>query len=225
MARFGVGRALPNGTPVRSLLALAVPAAPFLIAAAVGSAQPAAADAGVQPCGKERWAVKTLTDGSDAAKVDLTHPETMITVEDLRRLSRPKSWGIKSPRLSPVETTTYRVKALLMSMTREDDSDIHLVIADPRIGGSMIAEFPAEACTAGASSEGRLLMKQARDAIATACDGEPPKKKFVTLTGQATIAGVGFFDPVHRQGGVAPYGIELHPVVAFESSTCKRVKP
>jgi len=209
--------------PARALLALVAPAAPFAIAAAVGTTQAPASAAGVQRCGQERWAVKTLTDAPDAANVDLAHAKS-TKVEALRRLKGPKPWSKKLLRLSPVETTTYRVPALLMSMKREGDSDIHLVIADPEVGGSMIAEFPAAACTTGASSEARGLMKQARDAIVSACAGEP-SAKFVTLTGSATITGVGFFDKVHRQGGVAPNGVELHPVIAFESSDCKRIKP
>jgi hypothetical protein len=40
------------------------------------------------------------------------------------------------------------------------------------------------------------------------------------LTGTATITGVAFFDVIHGQCGVAPNGIELHPVVKF-SGTCK----
>ena len=31
----------------------------------------------------------------------------------------------------------------------------------------------------------------------------------------ATITGVGFFDVLHGQTGVAPNGIELHPVIGF----------
>ena len=37
------------------------------------------------------------------------------------------------------------------------------------------------------------------------------------------ITGVGFFDYIHGQRGVAPNGIELHPVVAFSASSCGAV--
>lgn len=109
-----------------------------------------------------------------------------------------------------------------MSMKREDDADIHLVIADPRIGGSMIVEFPSSTCNQGATPEARTLMRDARKAFTTACGGEPGTN-FVTLAGKATLIGVGFFDAIHRQGGVAPNGIELHPVLGVEAATCKRV--
>jgi hypothetical protein len=35
------------------------------------------------------------------------------------------------------------------------------------------------------------------------------------------IAGVGFFDETHGPRGVAPKGIELHPVLVFTSSNCR----
>jgi hypothetical protein len=41
------------------------------------------------------------------------------------------------------------------------------------------------------------------------------------LKGTATVTGVGFFDIIHGQTGVAPNGIELHPVLRFSNSTCQ----
>lgn len=204
------------GIATRTLVALLAPGAPFLVAATVGHSQPSLAAA----CGKERWSVKTLTDPA-AGSVDLMHPSTKMSIERLRRLTKPAELKSTTPRLAPVETHSYRVKALLMSMIREDDSDIHLVIADPKVGGSMIAEFPAAACTSAASAQARTLMATARSAIAAACGGEPGKK-VVTLHGEATVTGVGFFDKLHGQGGLAPNGIELHSVIGFESTSCKR---
>ena len=110
-----------------------------------------------------------------------------------------------------------------MAMRREDDSDIHLVLADPKLGGSMIAEFPASSCTVGADAKERKAMDSARDDLAAACGGLPASTPR-TLTGTATLTGVGFFDPIHGQAGVAPNGIELHPVLSFSSANCKRVK-
>jgi hypothetical protein len=45
---------------------------------------------------------------------------------------------------------------------------------------------------------------------------------FHDLVGTATITGVAFFDKKHGQNGIAPNGIELHPVLAFESADCTR---
>ena len=103
-----------------------------------------------------------------------------------------------------------------------NDSDIHLVVADPKLGGSMIVEFPSDTCTAAAAPSLRAAMTQARTDLATACGGEAGSKP-VTLTGSATISGVGFFDVIHGQAGVAPNGIELHPALTFTSTNCQRV--
>jgi hypothetical protein len=48
---------------------------------------------------------------------------------------------------------------------------------------------------------------------------EPANKPFKTLTGNATISGVGFFDRPHATGH-APFGVELDPVLSFASTDC-----
>jgi hypothetical protein len=127
--------------------------------------------------------------------------------------------------MAPVETTVYKTEALLMSMRHEDDKDIHLVIADPKIGGSMIAEFPHASCTTDADPIRQAQMQTALESLSSACDGVPAlgSDNVVTLRGKATISGVGFFDLIHGQGGVATNGIELHPVLSFSASSCSRV--
>ena len=173
-------------------------------------------------CGSDRWLVKTLADPA-AAKVNFESVKPR-TVEDLRHLKVPANLKATSARRLGTERTVYSVKGLLMSMKREDDSDLHLVIADPKFGGSMIVEFPTAACVTPATPAAQAAMAQARADIAGACGGEPGAKT-VTLAGVATITGVGFFDRVHGQAGVAPNGIELHPALSFTSADCKRVKP
>ncbi len=115
--------------------------------------------------------------------------------------------------------TTYRVHALLKEAKIEADQDIHLVLADPTTGETMIAEFPASSCTAGTASAARTRMAAARAAFITAC-GTPSSTRFHQLSGAATVSGVGFFDRIHGQTGVAPNGIELHPVLRFTRATC-----
>jgi hypothetical protein len=79
--------------------------------------------------------------------------------------------------LRGVETTVYRVRVRLLAMKLEDDQDIHLVIADPATGGTMIAESPAPACTRGAAPAVRRMMARARASIIRAC-GIPPSRFF-----------------------------------------------
>ena len=44
--------------------------------------------------------------------------------------------------------------------------------------------------------------------------------RFTDLKGRATVTGVGCFDIPHGQTGIAPNGIELHPVLKFSPSSC-----
>jgi len=73
-----------------------------------------------------------------------------------------------------------------------------------------------------ARENGSALMDVARSNFIGVC-GLPPKGKFRTLHGLATITGVGFFDLNHGgkgQEGHAPHNRELHPVLGFTASSC-----
>jgi hypothetical protein len=160
--------------------------------------------------------VKTLTD-STAGQVDMRIRPVTITF--LRSLKPPVRLPA-STRIRPVETTRWQVRARLVAFKIEPDSDVHLVVADPASGGTMIVEFPAAGCVgAKASVRARQLMNNARAALIRAC-GTPNSERFTLLSGTAVINGVGFFDFKHGQRGVAPNAIELHPVLGFSSSNC-----
>ena len=181
----------------------------------------AAATAETPRCGVERWDVKTLSDAG-AGSVNFTPQPT--TVNALRALPAPVV-GDSTPRMAGVETTTYTVRAALVEMKLADDKDIHLVIADPADPShTMIAEFPDVGCAGAVNSAKKGQMQAARAALVSAC-GSASSSSFRILTGLATITGVGFFDQIHGQVGVAPNGIELHPVLHFESSDCRRATP
>jgi len=174
---------------------------------------PPAAQAAAR-CGLERQSVKTLTD-TRASRVSFD-PKT-ATVNQLRALSAP-GVGRDSPRL-PGEFSTYKLKVRLRSMKIEDDSDVHLVIADPtNAQHTMIVEFPNAGCVRKAGALSRRRMTRARSALLRAC-GPAHTSSFRLLRGSATITGVAFFDVIHGQRGVAPNGIELHPVLSFTASS------
>jgi hypothetical protein len=140
-------------------------------------------------------------------------------VKALRKKSRPDV-GTDSPRFPGVEETTFRVKAQLVGMVTEDDRDIHLVIASPnKRSASMIVEFPDVKCNGAKDSIKKDELRKARDKLTDACG--VATSSFTDLHGTATVNGVGFFDLLHGQTGVAPNGIELHPVLKFTSSNCQ----
>jgi hypothetical protein len=191
-----------NPSPGAAIASTSTSAAALLEEASTMSA------AGVR-CGKERWSVKTLTDG-DASSVNLTPIPSTITA--LGSVAAPAS-NADLPR-QPQEENTYTVKGTIVGYKLEDDNDIHLAIADTTPPfATMIAEFPNKSCDTGAVDEAQI--DQARQAFEAAFP--PATKHFQTPTGCVTVTGVFFFDRIHGQLGVAPNGAELHPVIGFQN--------
>src|SRR5439155_25029382 len=122
----------------------------------------------------------------------------------------------QSSRIAPTELTVFTLTAQVVEMKLEEDRDIHLVIAEPGdASATMITEFPdADECSGAVGSAHAQEMRTARAALIGAF-GQPSSSQFTNLTGTATLTGVGFFDFLHGQTGVAPDGIELHPVTRF----------
>lgn len=175
-------------------------------------------------CGVERWKIKTLGD-AEAANVYYSRPVEM-QIRTLRTLPAPARADLDAAtdrRFSPVETTKYRVHALLLEYKLETDSDYHLVIADPADRTlTMIAEIPSGDCVDSKMLAGQMtnlrtwLERQwgkpeiVGRMIHVAMGGAPP-----TAGQMVTIEGIGFFDFDHHQTGVAPNAIELHPVLSI----------
>jgi hypothetical protein len=159
-------------------------------------------------CGVERWSVKTGTD-PDAGLVDLNNavPTTIQALGALTPPLDPPGPPLNS-RIAPAETTVYVINALMTLYKKETDVDYHVVIQD-ETGHTMIVELPC-ACCVGPSSPFGAAIAAARakfDARFTATDN------FQTANVPVQVKGVGFFDFIHGQTGVAPNGIELHPVL------------
>ena len=96
----------------------------------------------------------------------------------------------------------------------EGDRDMHLVIADPaQPTRTMIVEVPSTTCDHVCSSGHVAQFRFARAAL-IAKFGTPTSSfhRFATPP-PITVTGVGFFDFLHGQTGVAPNGVELHPVL------------
>ena len=170
-----------------------------------------APDASTGSCGVERWAVKTGTD-ADRSLINL-NSTTNTTVAALTAVAAPSSLPSNN-RVAPTETTVYRVQATLTEFKMEADSDYHLVLADTS-GHTMIAEIPDPACVGSTSPLTSSVTKargefDAKYAVTTS---------FKTVNVPVTITGVGFFDFLHGQTGVAPNGIELHSVLDVQFGT------
>jgi hypothetical protein len=170
--------------------------------------------------------VKTLTDLSGetvAAKESMPN-----TVHGLASLDAPSELVLKGhaeDRLPP-ELKTYHVSALIVGAKIETDKDFHIVLADPELARrvppqqvTMIAEIPAGSCV----SLGRAKFFENLRTSFTAkfiAPGAGHLEKLATPA-PACVKGVGFFDFLHGQTGVAKNGIELHPVLAIEKGFCR----
>ena len=163
------------------------------------------------PCGQERWLVKTLMD-QDESKINFVPQST--TVAWLVSRSAPASLPQDS-RIAPIETQAYSVHANLVGFKLEKDHDIHIVISDlENPSETMIVEIPSKDCASVCASP-RLPDFEAARAVFDGRFGEP-HEQFHKVNATVDVTGVGFFDFLHNQTGVAVNGIELHPVLSIQ---------
>jgi len=157
-------------------------------------------------CGTERWAVKVGKD-NDAGKVSMAAKTTSI--DDLRKLRPPKNPNSRKFTRFKGEFKTYRIEGILTVIKGEKDEDYHLVIASrDNKKRTMIVESPSPGCAGGSKFLDQI--KEVRQTIDSKFGKVKRKKKPNT---NVTVTGVAFFDPLHGQEGVAPNGIELHPIL------------
>ncbi len=174
-----------------------------------------AAACGVR-CGTERWAVKTLTD-ADTGQIE--PGDAACSILALRQLHAPPRDSLPADgRVPPLETHLCSVSADLVGWKLElGDSDFHLVIADPSdSNATMIAEIPAAGCARVCASPWHAEFARARAAVIAALGRPSIKYRRLSKRRPVSIVGVGFYDFIHGQTGVAPNGVELHPVLYIE---------
>src|ERR1700682_2981078 len=156
-------------------------------------------------CGVERWSVKTGTD-ADKNLINLGS-STVNTIAAMRGWTAPSPIPANN-RVSPYETTQWVLNATLTQYKLESDSDYHLVLQDGS-GNTLIAEIPAPNCvgTGSVFASGIQNARNEFDAKYTATSS------FKTANVPVQVKGVGMFDFLHGQTGVAPNGIEIHAVL------------
>jgi hypothetical protein len=201
---------------LRALLALPLPALSQQPGASAPKRTATGAACGTH-CGTERWAIKTLTDSQSARVINST--PTQSSVGALVALPAPRKLP-QSARVAPTETQQFTVQAVLIGWKEESgpkgDRDFHLVLADPGDHGkTMIAEVPSPTCASACASAKVAAFAAARQVLMKEL-GPAPATAAVTLVNpprMVEVTGVGFFDFDHKQDGLAPNCIELHPVL------------
>jgi hypothetical protein len=161
-------------------------------------------------CGTERWAVKTGTD-RDASGVNTFFPQ-MSTIAGLSAIGAPPNPNSRaSSRFTPTELNSFTISGILTVIKKEKDEDYHLVVVDPNNSKlHMIVESPHPHCAVGS----RFLQQIAN--VRQTIDQQFGSFRRKAPNIQVTVTGVAFFDPIHGQEGVAPNGVELHPLLAIE---------
>jgi hypothetical protein len=159
----------------------------------------------------ERWSIKTGTD-SGAPSINLgTYISS--TIYNFYQSTRPSTIPSNS-RVAPRETNQYRLSGTLTKYKLETDSDYHLVIVDTS-GRTLVIEIPSPNCVGAGSPFGPGISNARRefDARFTATTS------FKTTSTPVTVKGIGFWDFLHGQTGMAPNGIEVHPVLDITFGT------
>jgi hypothetical protein len=155
-------------------------------------------------CGHERWDVKTLTD-PDASQVNLV-PQ-VATVADLVDLPAP----VQPTSRVRQEFNTYQLTGTITFAKLEADNDIHMVLTDAD-GRTMIIESACRDCSQNSIVHDQIatVRQIVETQFPTAASGGVEHTSV-----PVTVTGVAFFDRLHGQDGVAPNGIELHPILSF----------
>jgi hypothetical protein len=141
----------------------------------------------------------------DARNVSLDPvPTTIDELISIPHVPRPARGRIAG------ELSTYTLRdVVLRSFQRSPDGDVHMILADEH-GHTMIAEAAPPSCTDAASPwRDRIEATRAlvEDLVGPALFGWGPW--------YVSMSGVGYMDTRHGQPGVAPNGMEIHPVLAI----------
>jgi hypothetical protein len=165
-------------------------------------------------CGTERWKVKTLTD-TTAGNIDPT--ETARSITQLRNLTRPSNGNLPDEtRVAATELKTFRITGRVIRFKREDDKDIHVVLAQTNsLDNTIVVEFANPVCADVCSSPELERIRQARQDFINKFGNPTTKFKTPAKVTKIQVVGVGFFDRLHGQSGMAPNGIEIHPVLSM----------
>lgn len=161
-------------------------------------------------CGEERWSVKT---GHDIDVRQIATTPVTASVGVLGNIPKPDQ-PPEDRRVNQVEKTIYEIRTKIIAFKLEKDGDLHAIIVGDS-SKTMVIEFPDSTCLHGSVLES-LANKARLDFLKTVPRlGRAGHMIHLKEPVRCLVRGVGFFDKVHGQSGVAKNGIELHPVLYF----------
>ncbi|HWY13229.1 MAG TPA: hypothetical protein VN026_17995 [Bacteroidia bacterium] len=156
--------------------------------------------------GIERWDIKTVTD-KDSSKINVNPIQS--SVSELINTKVPfEKIGNHSPRTGN-EFNVYSITVYITFYKLEADSDIHIVACDLNNKNiTMICEIPNPNCPQVKKSPYLKNIIEARKIFLSF-----KKTAHSIQEGTYILTGVCFYDKLHGQTGLAPNGIELHPLL------------
>ena len=152
-----------------------------------------------------RWDVKVCSDtGFINPAVKPIQISKLIKNVSGRKLKR----GM--PRFG-IEHNIYRVRCRIVDWKDEKDGDYHLVLQEVDGEVTMVGEIPDPGCSRVKGSRYLKGIKQSRQFFnAEVISGD------LEDNGVYEVTGVAYFDFFHNQIGMAPSGLELHPIISIK---------
>jgi hypothetical protein len=179
-----------------------------LVLPLVASAQPAENVRIIRGCGRVRWDVKILAD-DDSLLVDFRSPIS-ATIEAL--VDRPALGPDEYTPRQFSERSVFTVAAELYGYRSEPDRTLLLMLRDPETAHTIVASIPDPECDEVAATSRAPLYRALRAWVAA------HRRNGDTLLSAVPvrITGVGMYDRLREQPGMAANGFVLMPVIAIE---------
>lgn len=163
-----------------------------------------------QECGKERWDIKTLSD-PDTLSINF---DSIVCTTVREQIRLPKPSNVRGSRLAS-ETTQYELTAYITGFKLEADRDIHITIQDST-GAAMVIEVIDPQCTMAKETSRYEQLRDVREWFIDNIGNPTRKFKILKEPILVTITGIGYYDFIHGQTGMAANGREIHPVLKME---------
>ena len=164
-----------------------------------------------QDCGVERWKIKTLSD-TDTMMVKF---DSVITSTVHEQVNIEAPFGRLFGRIQS-EYNVYSVECFLIGYKSEDDHDIHIIVEDIATDETMIVEIVDPECQ-NIKNNSRFPQMSETYLWFLKNIGKPGRSFiFLQQHPKVIITGVGFWDYLHGQKGMANNGRELHPVLKIQ---------
>jgi hypothetical protein len=186
----------------------------FLVFAGVGTETIGGSDSDDKCGGKERWAIKVLSDPSANTINETPRDTTLAGLSKINTQTGANKYKEMKPRMA-IESQVYRIKnCFITKVLIENDNDLHLVIEDGK-KNTMIAEIPDPSCLDAMNSPFINSFIETRQTMQRYANNY---RHYMF-----TITGVLFVDRSHGQTGKSPNNIEIHPILEIKKE--KKINP